>query len=341
MPDSKKVYVIAEAGVNHNGSLDLARQLIDAAAEAGADAVKFQTFKAETLVTQNAATAEYQQQTTGELTQFAMLKKLELDLDAHRTLQDHARQQNIDFLSTAFDLDSLQLLHQIGIPLFKIPSGEITNYPLVRGIGELGKPVVVSTGMANLNEIEACLNLLASVGCKSQNTTVLHCNTQYPTPMKDVNLRAMNAIGAAFPEIQIGYSDHTLGIEIPIAAVALGAKVIEKHITLDRQMPGPDHAASLEPSELKQMMISIRNIETALGDGTKQPTPSETPNIPVARKSIVAAQPIARGEAFSAVNLTTKRPGTGLSPMVWPEIVGQISDRDYQLDEPIEMPKTS
>ena len=334
--NSNSVYVIAEAGVNHNGCIDNAKRLIDVAAEAGADAVKFQTFKAAKLVTVDAATAEYQTQTTGESSQYSMLKKLELADADHQLLWDYAEERNIQFLSTGFDNESLQMLDKLGVPFFKVPSGEITNYPLLQTLAKLGKPTVVSTGMANLNEISECLEVLVSGKLTHQNLTVLHCNTQYPTPMRDVNLRAMLTIQDNFPDVAIGYSDHTLGIEIPVAAVALGATLIEKHFTLDKSMPGPDHAASLEPNELTAMISAIRNIEAAIGDGIKQASPSEQPNIEVARKSIVASTAISAGDIFSAANLTAKRPGSGRSPMDWPKLIGQSAKRDYVTDELID-----
>ena len=330
------VYVIAEAGVNHNGSLQRAIDLVDAAADAGVDAVKFQTFKAEKLVTADAATADYQTAATGDLTQFAMLKRLELGYDAHRQLFDHATRRGVEFLSTGFDQESLAFLDQLGVSRLKVPSGEITNYPLLRAIAKIGKPTIVSTGMATMDEIDQCLQVLADHGLQPGQITVLHCNTQYPTPMKDVNLHAMPAIARRWPGVHVGYSDHTLGIEVPIAATALGATMIEKHFTLDRDLPGPDHAASLIPTELAAMTRAIRNVTDALGDGIKQPTASESNNRDVVRKSLVAAQAITRGELFSDQNLTTKRPGHGRSPMDWPDVIGTPASRDYQIDELIE-----
>ena len=331
------VLIIAEAGVNHNGEPELACRLVDAAAAAGADLVKFQTFNATRLVTRQGTKAEYQIATTGaEESQQQMLAKLELSADVHRMLVARCRQRGIGFLSTAFDLPSLELLSTLDMPCYKVPSGEITNLPYLRRIGALGKPILLSTGMASLSDIEAALNVLLAAGAAREAITVLHCNTQYPTPMQDVNLQAMQAIRAAFG-VAIGYSDHTNGIEIPIAAVALGARAIEKHLTLDRNLPGPDHRASLEPAEFTAMVTAIRNIEQALGDGRKRPMPSELGNVAIARKSIVAAVAIRRGERFDQHNLTTKRPGSGVSPMRWDEVIGRVATRDYAPDEMIEL----
>jgi N,N'-diacetyllegionaminate synthase len=329
-----KTLIIAEAGVNHNGSLDLAKKLVDAAAEAGADYVKFQTFKAETLVSKAAKKAAYQLQNTGpgDESQWAMLKKLELDEEKHRLLIDYCASKQIKFLSTAFDLQSIDLLHALGIDLFKIPSGEITNLPYLQKIGALGKPVIVSTGMATLGEIEAALEVLVNAGTAMEHITVLHCNTEYPTPMQDVNLRAMLGIKEAF-KVQVGYSDHTLGIEVPIAAVALGAVCIEKHFTLDKTMEGPDHKASLEPHELKAMVAAIRNIEQALGHGVKKPSASESKNKVIARKSIHMAHPVPAGQVLSAADLIMKRPGHGISPMQLNEVLGKTTAIALQEDE--------
>ena len=286
------VFIIAEAGVNHNGSIEIAKKLIDVASLAGADAVKFQTFKTENLVCKIAQKAEYQKSTTDRNeSQFDMIKKLELDVGAHRELISYCKEKNIMFLSTPFDLDSVEMLNNLGLKIFKIPSGEITNLPYLRKIGALNKEIILSTGMANIDEINDALTVLTSVGTKKENITVLHANTMYPTPMEDVNLNAMKTIGKTF-DIAYGYSDHTLGIEVDIAAVAMGASVIEKHFTLDNTIDGPDHKASLEPNELKEMIKSIRNIEQALGSSTKEPSKSETPNITIARKSIVALKNI-------------------------------------------------
>ena len=328
--------IIAEAGVNHNGSIETAKQLIDVAIAASADFVKFQTFKAKTLVTQSADKADYQKNLTdkGE-SQFEMIKKLELDREAHEELIHYCEQKEISFLSTAFDHDSIDLLAELNIPLNKIPSGEITNLPYLRHIGRMSKPIVMSTGMATLKEVLAALNVLVESGAERNQITILHCNTEYPTPFEDVNLKAMLTIRDELG-VAVGYSDHTLGIEIPVAAVALGATVIEKHFTLDRTMPGPDHASSLEPDELKLMIQAIRNIERAMGDGVKKPSPSEIKNISIARRSIVAKKTIKKGESFSEDNLAVKRPGTGISPMGWDAYIGKSADREYQMDDLIQ-----
>ena len=329
----KKVFIIAEAGVNHNGSIELAKKLIDAAAEAKADAVKFQTFKTELCVSKNAKKASYQEQTTGkDESQFEMIKKLELNADAHEELIKYCKFKNIMFLSTPFDSDSIELLDGFGLEIFKIPSGEITNLPYLRQIGRLNKKIILSTGMANLGEVEAAINVLTQSGTDRENIALLHANTQYPTPMRDVNLKAMLTMKEAF-KLDVGYSDHTLGIEVPIAAAALGASIIEKHFTLDKNMQGPDHRASLEPSELKAMVEAIRNIELALGNGVKKASPSESENINVARKSIVAKTGIKKGEIFSEKNLCAKRPGNGISPMRWDETIGKTAQKDYKQDE--------
>ena len=330
---NNKTFIIAEAGVNHNGSIDLAKQMIDVAAEAGSDAVKFQTFKTENLVSKNAPKADYQKVSTGSSeSQFEMIKKLELDENAHKILFEYCLEKNIQFLSSPFDLDSIDLLNKLGMEIFKIPSGEITNLPYLRKIGGLNKKVIMSTGMADLKEVEDALDVLKNAGTELKNITVLHCNTEYPTPMEDVNLQAMLTIKRAFG-VSSGYSDHTLGVEVPIAAVALGARVIEKHFTLDKNMEGPDHKASLEKDELKTMVHAIRNIEKALGDGIKKPSPSELKNKPIVRKSIVAACDIKRGEIFTENNIIVKRPGTGISPIRWDEIVGKPSTKDYREDD--------
>ena len=332
-----KTLIIAEAGVNHNGDLDLAKQLINAAADAGADLVKFQTFNANRQVTRTAKKADYQTQTTSSTeSQHAMLRRLELTEEMHHQLIAHCLTQNIGFLSTGFDIESVDLLVSLGQECFKIPSGEITNLPYLRHIGQLGKTVILSTGMATLGEIEAAIEVLEQTGTPRAKVTVLHCTTEYPTPMNEVNLRAMQSIHAAF-DVEVGYSDHTEGIEIAIAAVAMGASVIEKHFTLDRTFPGPDHQASLEPAELKAMVTAIRNIEIALGDGIKRITQSEAKNKPVARKSLVAATAIQRGDIFTEANLAVKRPGTGISPMRWDEVLGRIAHRDFTSDELIEL----
>lgn len=328
-----KVFIIAEAGVNHNGSIELAKKLIDVARDAGADAVKFQTFKAEKLVSKNAQKADYQKQNTDNSeSQFDMIKKLELDAATHHELIAYCNEKKIMFLSTPFDHDSIELLYDLGLEIFKIPSGEITNLPYLRHVGKLDKQVILSTGMADMGEIEDALDVLTEAGTKKENIIVLHANTMYPTPMEDVNLNAMVTIGNAF-DIAYGYSDHTLGIEVDIAAVAMGACCIEKHFTLDKTMEGPDHKASLEPDELKAMVKAIRNTELALGSSVKKPSKSETPNIQIARKSIVAKTAIKKGEILGEDNLTVKRPGNGISPMRWDEIVGAITSKDYQADE--------
>ena len=329
--------IIAEAGVNHNGSIETAGQLIETAAEAGADLVKFQTFSADRLVTGSASKADYQLETTSTSeSQHEMIRKLELSREMHEELIAHCKKCGVGFFSTGFDPQSVDLLAELGLDRFKIPSGEITNLPYLRHIGQYGKPVILSTGMARLGEIEAALEVLEASGTPRERVTVLHCNTEYPTPMADVNLKAMLAIRDALG-VQVGYSDHTLGIEVPIAAVAMGATVIEKHFTLDRNLPGPDHRASLEPDELKAMVQAIRNIELALsGDGLKRPSPSESKNIEIARKSLVALVPIKAGEPFTEANLGVKRPGSGISPMRWDEFIGRPANRDYQVDELIE-----
>lgn len=329
-----KVFIIAEAGVNHNGTIELAKKLIDVAVGAGVDAVKFQTFKTENLVSKNAKKAQYQQDNLNDNdnSQFNMLKKLELDIDTHKELIAYCKTKNIMFLSTPFDHDSIKLLDDLELEIFKIPSGEITNLPYLRNIGKLNKKVVLSTGMADIGEIEDALDILTNSGTKKENITVLHANTMYPTPYEDVNLKAMVTIGNTF-DVAFGYSDHTLGIEVDIAAVAMGATVIEKHFTLDKNMEGPDHKASLEPDELKDMVKSIRNIELALGSSIKKPSKSEQQNISVARKSIVTKTNIKKGEILSEENITIKRPGSGISPMRWDEILGNISLKDYKEDE--------
>lgn len=325
--------IIAEAGVNHNGSLEMAMQLIEKAAEAGVDYVKFQTFKSEKLVSRHATKAEYQKANTdGEDSQLKMLQLLELSPEDHLRLIEHCNHCGIKFLSTAFDLDSIDFLDSLDLDLWKIPSGEITNLPYLRRIAQKGSRIIMSTGMCEPEDIEAALNVLTSNGTPIENITLLHCNTEYPTPWGDVNLRAMHDIANRF-NVPVGYSDHTKGIEVPIAAVALGATVIEKHFTLDNNLPGPDHKASLEPQQLKAMVDAIRHIEQALGDGVKQVSESERKNIAIARKSIVAASYIKKGELFSEENLTVKRPGGGISPMKWDEVIGTTASRDYLADE--------
>lgn len=328
------VYIIAEAGVNHNGSFELACRLVDAAKAAGVDCIKFQTFKAKNIVSRDAPKAEYQKKTTGDSSQEDMLKKLELTYDEFIALKEYCDEKEICFLSTPFDFESIEFLNKIEMPFWKIPSGEITNLPYLRTLAKTGKPVVMSTGMCDLQEIRDAIGVLRQNG--TAEIRLLHCNTEYPTPFEDVNLRAMQNLREEFG-LPVGYSDHTKGIEVPVAAVALGAEIIEKHFTLDRTMEGPDHKASLEPGELTQMVQSIRHIEKALGSGIKSPSPSEIKNRPVARKSIVARTPIREGEVFTEENLTTKRPGTGLSPMRWNEVIGRRAPRDFAVDERIEI----
>lgn len=332
-----KTLIIAEAGVNHNGDLDMARQLIDVAAHAGADLVKFQTFSADRLVTAHAQKADYQTHTTDAAeSQHAMIRRLELTPGMHEALIEHCKLRRIGFFSTGFDVESVDMLMQLGVDRLKVPSGELTNLPYLRHVGRIGKPVILSTGMATLGDIEAALAVLEAAGTPRSRITVLHCTTEYPTPMRDVNLRAMSSLRDALG-VAVGYSDHTAGIEVAVAAVALGATVIEKHFTLDRSLPGPDHQASLEPAELVQMVVAIRNIEQALGDGIKRPTPSELKNRPIARKSIVAACAILAGERFTEDNLAVKRPGTGVSPMLWDDVLRRTAPRDFGVDELIEL----
>jgi N,N'-diacetyllegionaminate synthase len=328
-----KVFVIAEAGVNHNGSLELAKRLIDVAVDAGADAVKFQTFRADSLVSKTAQKAEYQKQTTAEgESQYDMIKRLELDEAAHRALIAHCEEKSIMFLSTPFDHESIEMLNDLGMMIFKIPSGEITNLPYLRHIGRLDKEVILSTGMADLLEVGNALGVLVDTGVPKDKITVLHATTEYPCPIDEVNLRAMLTIRDQLG-VKVGYSDHTQGIEVPIAAVAMGARVIEKHFTLDRGMEGPDHKASLEPQELKAMIKGVRNVSQAMGDGVKGPSKSEMKNKVIARKSIVAARAIRCGEILGADNMATKRPGNGLSPMLWDSVVGKRALRDYEADD--------
>ena len=327
------VFIIAEAGVNHNGSIVLAKKLIDIASSAGADAIKFQTFKAKSLVTKKAKKANYQyHNTNNDETQYDMLSKLELNEYDHKELINYCKKKKIIFLSSPFDQESIFLLSNLGLNIFKIPSGEITNLPYLRQIGKLKKKIILSTGMSNINEIEDALKILTQSGTKKNDITILHANTEYPTPMEDVNLNAMLSIGKKF-NINFGYSDHTLGIEVDIAAVALGASCIEKHFTIDCNMNGPDHKASLSPNQLKDMVSCIRNIELALGDGIKKPSKSELSNIQIVRKSIVAKTHIKKGEIFNENNLSVKRPGLGINPMNWDEIIGTIAKKDFDEDE--------
>ncbi|WP_291285062.1 N-acetylneuraminate synthase [Flavobacterium sp.] len=320
-----KVIIIAEAGVNHNGDIQVAKQLIDAAVEAGVDYVKFQTFKADSLVSKTAKKAEYQNinLNDGDDSQYNMLKNLELSHANHLELMSYCAEKEINFFSTAFDVEGINYLNDLGLPFFKIPSGEITNYPYLRAIALCRKPVIMSTGMCSEIEIKDALEILVKFGLKKEDISILHCNTEYPTPMKDVNLKAMLSIKKTF-DVKVGYSDHTLGIEVPIAAVAMGAKIIEKHFTLDRTLPGPDHAASLEPEELKQMVKSIRNIELAIdGDGEKKASESETRNIAIARKSLFVNKNLVKGHIITENDLIALRPGDGISPMQWENIVGR------------------
>ena len=332
-----KVFIIAEAGVNHNGSIEQAKKLIDVASESGADAVKFQTFKADKLVSKNAKKADYQKKATdADESQYEMLKKLELDRLSHRLLIDYCEEKKITFLSTPFDHESINMLNAFGMTIFKIPSGEITNLPYLRHIGSLGKKIILSTGMSDLADVGSALDVLFSSGANKGDITVLHATTEYPCPVNEVNLRAINTLETKFG-VKVGYSDHTQGIEVAIAAVARGACVIEKHFTLDRSMEGPDHKSSLEPNELKSMVLAIRHIEQALGDGIKRPTKSEMNNIVIVRKSIVASRDIKSGEIFSSESITVKRPGSGISPMKWDEVLGNVAKRDFLSDELIEV----
>lgn len=328
------VYIIAEAGVNHNGDINLAYKLVDAAKAAGVDCIKFQTFKSENLVSHTAQKAEYQKAATGDSSQQDMLKQLELSFDEFVSLKEYCDRKGICFLSTPFDFESIEFLNSIEMPFWKIPSGEVTNYPYLVALAKNGKPVVMSTGMCEMREIEDAIAVLRENG--TSEIKLLHCNTEYPTPYEDVNLRAMKTLRDAFG-VEVGYSDHTKGIEVPIAAVAMGASVIEKHFTLDRNMEGPDHKASLEPQELKQMVDSIRHIEAALGSGDKKPSPSEKKNMAVARKSIVAAKRIKAGDILTEENITVKRPGNGICPMRWKEVLGTSAVRDFEEDELIEI----
>ena len=334
----KKTIIIAEAGVNHNGDIAKAKALIDKGAEAGVDYVKFQTFKAGNLVTKQAKRAAYQDKNTqNNDSQYEMLKKLELSQDVHKELIDYCSKKGVQFLSTGFDFESLEFLAGLGITIAKIPSGEITNLPYLRKVATLFPEVILSTGMATISEIKDAVKVLTDNGVSKNRITVLHCNTEYPTPMEDVNLKAMLHIQREL-EVLIGYSDHTLGIEVPIAAVALGATVIEKHFTLDKNLPGPDHKASLEPHELKAMVTAIRNIEKAIGgSGIKEVSASEAKNKPIVRKSIVAAKKILTGEPFTVKNLTVKRPATGISPMQWDNLIGKTAKKNFQEDDLIEL----
>lgn len=335
---TKQIFIIAEAGVNHNGSLNLALKLVDEAAKAGANAIKFQTFKAEKLVSRHAPKAEYQKKAgpDGE-NQLDMLKKLELSFDDHKTLLKHAKASGIDFFSTPFDLESIEMLRSLGLETFKVGSGEITNLPYLRVIASYNLPTILSTGMSTLEEVRSAVNALELAGLKQSRLTLLHCNTQYPTPDNDVNLRTMSTLREAFPAIAgVGYSDHSQGLEACFAAAALGATMLEKHFTLDRNLPGPDHQSSLEPTELAELTKGVRRIETMLGSGIKKPSASERPNLIPARKSIVASQKISKGEIFSEKNITAKRPGNGISPMDWDRVIDKVAKRDFEPDELIE-----
>lgn len=329
---TKPVIIIAEVGVNHNGDMEVAKQLIDLASDAGADIVKFQTFSADRLVTRTAQKAEYQIEDNGtDETQYQMLSRLELSVDMHKELIAHCKTRNIEFLSTGYDIESVDLLVELGQTRFKIPSGEITNLPYLRHIGSLGKPIVMSTGMSTVNEVKAAIEVLEKAGGDLSQITLLHCTTEYPAPKSDVNLNAMLSLKQL--DAAVGYSDHTTGIEVAIAAVAMGAEVIEKHFTIDKNLPGPDHKASVDPEELVAMVSGIRNIELALGDGVKRISASEAKNRTIARKSIVARRPIVSGEKFSEENITIKRPGTGISPMQWDDVIGQVATCNYKEDE--------
>lgn len=334
----KQVLIIAEVGVNHNGSLELARKLVEVAADAGADIVKFQTFKAEKLTTKAAGKAAYQVENTGNnQSQFDMLKQLELPHDYHFILKDYCAQKGIVFLSTPFDIDSIDFLKAMGITIGKISSGEVTNYPFLKAMAEAFPRIILSTGMANINEVKTAVSVLLEHGTAKENLSILHCNTEYPTPMEDVNLKAMLDIKEQV-DVEVGYSDHTEGIEVAIAAVALGATIIEKHFTLDKEMEGPDHKASMNPKELEALVKAIRNIEKAIGgSGKKCPSASEIKNIEIVRKSIVCKLPIRKGDLYSNENLTVKRPATGLSPMNWTKLIGQAANKDYQPDDLIEL----
>lgn len=336
---SQHVIIIAEAGVNHNGNIENAFRLIDCAAEAGVDFIKFQSFKADKLVSRTAKKAEYQKKNIDDSaeTQLEMLQKLELSPEQHLELIKYCKKKKINFFSTAFDLDSLEYLHKIGLQLVKIPSGEITNLPYLRKAATLFQKVIISTGMATISEIKDAVDVFINSGIALENITILHCNTEYPTPMEDVNLKAMLHLQQVFCT-KVGYSDHTIGIEVPVAAVAIGASIIEKHFTLDKTMEGPDHKVSLEPDELRIMVSAIRNIEVALsGSGLKEISSSEQKNIPIARKSILAIKKIYKGEIFSNQNIGVKRPGTGISPMKWDEILGQRAIKDFEPDDLIEV----
>ena len=333
----KRILVIAEAGINHNGNIGIAKKMIDVASEAGADFVKFQTFNSDSLVTSSARKADYQiEELNKSESQKEMLKRVELTEAMHFELKSYCTKKNISFLSSAFDIESINFLVRLGQSLFKIPSSEITNLPYLRHIGKIDKSIILSTGMSTIEEIEDAIRIIKLEGTSKKNITILHCTTEYPAPFNEVNLKAMQTIHKVL-DLDVGYSDHTLGIEVAIAAVAMGAKIIEKHFTLDRNMLGPDHKASLQPEELKAMITAIRNIEVALGDGIKKPTSREIKNKKIARKSIVAKQFIKAGEKFTEKNIISKRPGNGVSPMKWDEIIGTKAIRDFNIDELIEL----
>ncbi len=326
------IFIIAEAGVNHNGSLEMAKDLIDKAAWAGVDAVKFQTFQANKLLLKETPKADYQQKTTTGDSQFEMIQKLELNNESHIILRDYTLQKGLEFMSTPFDHDSIDLLFNIGVKRFKVGSGDLTNIPYLRHMASKGLPIILSTGMATMEEIKKALNILEEAGLSKENISILHATTEYPAPFNEINLRALIQMENEL-DVSIGYSDHSTGIEVPIAAAALGARIIEKHFTLDKNLDGPDHKASLEPEELRQMVVAIRNIEKALGNGRKSPSPSELKNIPAARKSLVATVAIKKGEIFTASNLCVKRPGSGVSPLHWDEYIGTPAQKNYEKDE--------
>lgn len=329
------VYIIAEAGVNHNGSIDIAKKLVKAAKQAGADCVKFQTYITENLVTTTAKKADYQiHNTQNEDTQYSMLKKLELSFDEFRELKRYCEEMNIDFISTPFDLDSIDFLESLEMKFWKVPSGEITNFPYLKKIANTKLPVILSTGMSSIEEVSSAVDVLKKNGCP--DISILHCTTEYPTPVEECNLNAVRTLKEVYG-VRVGYSDHTDSILIPVAAVAVGAEIIEKHFTLDKSMEGPDHKASLEPKQLKEMVRNIRVIECALGDGVKRPSQSEISNISIARKSIVAKERICKGEVFTEENLAVKRPGTGINPMNWEYVIGKIATKDFEKDELIKI----
>ena len=333
----KNTIIIAEAGVNHNGDMSIAKKLIEVAADCGADYVKFQTFKADELVSRNAKKADYQiKYTSKSETHYQMIKRLELTKKMHETLINHCEKSDIKFMSSPFGVSSVKLLNKFQIDTYKIPSGEITNFPMLKFVGGLEKNIILSTGMASLNEIKDAVDVLYGQGLKKERLIILHCNTEYPTPYIDVNLKAMKTIQNKFGT-SVGYSDHTEGIEVSVAAVAIGAEVIEKHFTLDKKLPGPDHNASLEPVDLKKLIVSIRNIDIAMGDGIKIPSKSEMKNISIARKSLVASKTIKKGEEFNEKNIIPKRPGVGISPMMWESLIGQKSPQRFDVDDLIEL----